>query len=99
MSYGGDSHAFSNISASTAAFTLLGGRYMAAAVATFGGGSVKLQCLGPDGSTYLSVNGTAGDFSAAGTSAVLYLPAGQYRFTIATATAVYCSVAAIPNAA
>jgi hypothetical protein len=44
-----------------------------------------------------AVSGTAGDFSANGTSAILYLPGGQYRFSVATATAVYASVVAIPN--
>ena len=49
-----DSKEFSNISATTAAFTLNGGYYMVAAVATFGGGNVELQMLGPDQSTWLS---------------------------------------------
>ena len=53
----------------------------------------------PDGSTYLSVNGTAGDFSANGTSAVLYLPPGQFKFTIATATGVYYYVCGVPDPA
>jgi hypothetical protein len=89
-----DAKEFSNISATTAAFTLNGGYYMVAAVATFGGGSVELQMLGPDQSTWLSAP-TALKLSAAGTIAG-YLPPGQYRFTIATATAVYCSVAGVP---
>lgn len=87
--------AFANISASTAAFRLKGGKYAAAAIATFGGGSVKLQVLGPDGSTYLSVASGA-DFSAAG-YATVDLPPGQYRFTIAAATAVYAWIASIPT--
>jgi hypothetical protein len=90
-----DGKAFSNIAATTAPFSLLGGKYGAAAVATFGGGSVKLQTLGPDNSTWLSVL-AATDFAAAG-YAVIDLPAGQYRFTIATATAVYASVFRIPS--
>ena len=90
-----DGKAFSNISATTAAFSLLGGKYGVAGVATFGGGSVKLQTLGPDGTTWLSV-GTATDLAAAG-YAVIDLPAGQYRFTIATATAVYASIWRIPS--
>jgi len=90
-----DGYLASSISASTAAFQLRGGKYAVAAVATFGGGSVKLQALGPDGSTYLSV-ASATDFSAAGYGTV-DLPAGQYRFTIATATAVYASVYRIPT--
>ena len=89
-----DSKEFSNISATTAAFTLNGGYYMVAAVATFGGGNVELQMLGPDQSTWLSAP-TALKLSAAGTIAG-YLPPGQYKFTIATATAVYCSVAGVP---
>lgn len=86
---------FSNISASTAPFALRGGKYGVATLATFGGGSVKLQALGPDGSTYLSLS-SASDFTAAG-GAVVDLPPGQYRFTIATATAVYASVCRIPT--
>ena len=74
-----DSKSFSNISATTAAFTLGGGYYFCACVATFGGGSVELQLLGPDQSTWLSAP-TALKFTAAGTIAG-YLPPGQYRFT------------------
>ena len=95
MSRARDSQAFSNISASTAPFTLAGGRYGADAVATFGGGSVKLQRLLGDGSTYASVS-SATDFTAAGYGTA-DIPAGQYRFTIATATAVYASIARVPG--
>lgn len=86
---------FSNISASTAKFTLRGGKYGVDAMATFGGGSVKFQKLLGDGSTLQSVS-TATDFTAAG-YAVIDLPPGQYQFTIATATAVYCAVTRIPS--
>ena len=89
-----DSKEFSNISATTAAFNLDGGYYFCACVATFGGGNVELQVLGPDQSTWLSAP-TALKFTAAGTIAG-YLPPGQYRFAIATATGVYCSVAGVP---
>jgi hypothetical protein len=85
----------SNIAATTAAFTLQGGLYAAAVVATFGGGSVKLQVLGPDGSTYLSVS-SGTDFTAAG-YATVNLPFGTYRWTIATASAVYAEVNRIPG--
>jgi hypothetical protein len=89
-----DAKSFSNIAASTAAFNLGGGLYGMDVVGTFGGGSVKLQRLAADGSTYVSVaSGT--DFSANG-FATAYLPAGSYRLTIATATAVYASVQRIP---
>ncbi len=94
MSSANDSKLFSNISASTSPFVLEGGKYGVAAVATFGGGSVKLQALLPDGSTYASVS-SGTDLAAAGYATVDLTP-GTYRFTIATATAVYCSVAKIP---
>ena len=89
-----DTQQSTNIGASTAAFQLAGGKYAAAVVATFGGGSVKLQALGPDGSTYLSVS-SGTDFSAAGFQTV-DLPPGSYRWTIATASAVYARLARIP---
>jgi hypothetical protein len=85
---------FQSLAANSNTFLLKGGKYAVAAVATFGGGSVKLQVLGPDLSTFLSVAG-ATDFSAAG-FATVDLPPGQYRFTIATATAVYASVIPVP---
>lgn len=90
-----DGFGFSNIAASTSAFKLKGGRYGVTAAATFGGGSVKLQRLTLDGSTYVSM-ASAGDFTAAGGS-ILDLPPGTYRFTIATASAVYAEVQGIPT--
>jgi hypothetical protein len=90
-----ESQSFSNISATTAAFQLHGGKYAAAAIATWGGGSAKLQIQGPDGSTYLSVS-SATDFTANG-FATVDLPPGQYKFVIATATAVFCEVAQVEN--
>jgi uncharacterized membrane protein YeiH len=89
-----DSREFSNIAATTAPFALDGGYYMVAAIATFGGGTVKFQLLGPDQATWIDFP-TAVSFTANGSSTV-YASPGQYRFTIATATAVYCSVAGIP---
>lgn len=90
----GDAYKAENISASTAAFQLKGGKYAVLAKATWGGGSAKLQILLPDGSTYVSV-ASATDFTADGYGTV-DLPPGQYRLTIATATAVYVSVVRIP---
>jgi hypothetical protein len=90
-----DSKTFSNISATTAPFNLKGGNYQVCAVATFGGGSVKLETLGPDGSTYLPVN-SATSLSANGCGNTYAAP-GQFEIVIATATAVYVSVAAIPQ--
>lgn len=90
----GNSQSFSNISATTAAFTLPAGNYGVTVTATFGGGSVTLQRLAADNSTYVTCL-TA--FTAAGYATVL-LPAGTYKFTIATATAVYVDIAAIAEA-
>lgn len=89
-----DAFAFTALTANSIPFHLMGGKYAVDAVATFSSGSVKLQRLGPDGSTYLSV-ASATDFSAAG-YATVDLPQGTYRFTIATATAVACSIVRIP---
>ena len=75
-------------------FGLDGGLYQATAAATWGGGSAALEQLGPDGSTWLSV---ATALSANG-GVSLYLPPGQYRWTIVTATAVYTMVTRIPHA-
>src|SRR6266404_4178923 len=60
-----DRQAFSNISATTSPFRLAGGKYGVDCAATFGGGSVKLQKLAGDASTYVSVS-TPTDFAAAG---------------------------------
>lgn len=90
-----DGKGFSNISASTSGFALRGGAYGVAVTATFGGGSVKLQRLALDGSTWISMS-SATDFTAAG-GALVNLPPGTYRFTIATATAVYAEVQGVPS--
>lgn len=90
-----EAKSFTGLSSSTAVFGLRGGKYAVAAVATWGGGSAKLQTVGPDGTTTLSVN-SATDFSANG-YAVVDLPPGQYQFVIATATAVAASVCRIPT--
>jgi hypothetical protein len=95
-----DAVEFSNISATTAPFTLKGGFYAVACVAAFGGGSVELQGLAPDQSTYLSVPaalpaGAALKLSANGMIQG-YLVPGTYKIVVTTASAVYCSVAAIP---
>jgi hypothetical protein len=89
---GTDSVFFKNISATTALFTLKGGLYGVIAHATWGGGSATLGGLASDGSTVVTVL-TA--FSADG-YATVYLPPGQYKFTIATASAVYLSICDIP---
>lgn len=92
----GESIKFGPITATTAAFTLKGGVYKASAIATWGGGSAKLEMLGPDGTTFLEVDSTNSSFTANGNGNVA-LPPGQYKWVIATATGVYVSVTRIPG--
>jgi hypothetical protein len=73
-----DAHSESNIAATTATFFLKGGTYQMSVVgATFG--TVTLQRLGPDGSTYL----TAATAVAANGIANVTLARGTYRLAIA----------------
>jgi hypothetical protein len=88
-----DGATFSNISATTAAFKLGGGKYNAAAIIS--AGTAKLQALGPDGATWLSI-GAASDFAANGLATVDLAP-GAYRFTLAGASGVSCSVYRVPS--
>lgn len=90
-----DGYFASNISATTAAFALQGGKYGVDAVATWGGGSAKLQKVTGDGSTTVSVS-TATDFTASG-YATVDLPAGNYKLVVATATGVYVVIRRIPG--
>ncbi len=92
----GDAVLFKNVAADQGPFYLDGGLYDIAVIATFGGGSVKLEMLMPDQSTYAEVDSTNTSFTAAGHYAVLLAP-GQYKFGIATATAVYVSASRIPG--
>jgi hypothetical protein len=89
-----DAKSFAGISATTASFVLHEGSYTVAVSATFGGGSVKLQQSTDGGATFTSV-GASTDFTANG-SVTVDLTLGIYRFTIATATAVTCSVIGVP---
>jgi len=82
-----------NAAPGTYDFTLSqGGLYEFAAVATWGGGNVALNQLGPDGQTYLSI-ATA---LLANGGAMYYLPPGSYQFVVTTATAVYACVSRAP---
>ncbi len=69
---------FSNISATTGAFTLMGGRYGITAMGT-AFGTLTLQALAFDGTTYV----TAATAIAANGCALVDLPAGQYRWALA----------------
>lgn len=88
-----ESHQFANISATTSAFGLYGGKYGLTAAATWGGGNVQLQTLADDSSTWLNVGSsiTANGFTT------FDLPPGQYRFAVTTATAVYLAISTIPE--
>ena len=81
---------WSNISATSAAFTLRGGLYGVTVIAG-SWGTVTLQRLADDGSTYVTAL-TA--FSANGYASA-YLPSGTYKLTIASATGVYADVTSI----
>jgi hypothetical protein len=83
---------FSNISATTAAFTLRGGKYAFTVHAPFGGGSVTLQTLGGDGTTWIPVSS-----QTAANSVAVDLAPGQYRIAVATATAVFVIVGRVPS--
>ena len=89
-----DSIKAANASATTSAAKLDGGIYTLFATATFGGGTVKVQALSNDGSTWIDV--ANGSLTAAGSAGPLYLPPGQYRINIATATAVYAALTRVP---
>lgn len=84
---------FKNTATSTGPFDLEPGQYACTVVATFGGGSVKLQRLSSDGTTYVSVD-SGTDFTANG-AANVNLCFGTYRFTVATATAVYADISPV----
>jgi hypothetical protein len=83
-----------NGSATSAAYTWKGGEGTFMTKATWGGGTVKLQVLGPDGTTYIDV-GSDTTLTADG-GGNFSLPAGALiRANVATATAVYASVASL----
>jgi hypothetical protein len=74
-----DNHQEDNISTTTSAFELIGGLYHISAHFT-GSGSVTLQKLGPDGSTYMTA---ATALSTTDTAVTASLPPGQYKVAIA----------------
>src|SRR5262245_49265876 len=83
---------FSNSSATTAACTLTGGRNAFTCAATFGGGSVTLQVLAGDGTTWLNVSS-----QTAANHVTVDLTPGSYRIAIATATAVFVNLGRVPS--
>jgi len=83
----------SNASATGSWFMWPGGRGEFRVEATFGGGTVKLQCKGPNG-TAQDV-GTDTTLTASG-GGIFELGVGEIRCNIATATAVYAMALRVP---
>lgn len=75
-------------------FKLQGGAYAMDAIASWGGGSITLQRLGPDGATFITA---ATALTADGTTGSIALPPGTYRVLATTAAAIWVSVARIPG--
>lgn len=90
-----DQATFSNVSASQSGIKLNGGTYGVTVTATWGGGSVDLKRLGPDGSTYVSV--LSSTFTANAYQTV-NIPPGSYQLTVTTATAVYADITSVISA-
>ncbi len=88
----GDTYVAANIGATTAPFVLQGGKYGVDYMATWGGGTVTLQKLAGDGSTYVTVT-TA--FSVTNGYVTVDLPCGIYKLTVATASAIYVTITRI----
>lgn len=90
-------HESFNYSSPTAAdsanFQLQGGAYVLDAVANFNSGSITLQRLGPDGTTFITA---ATALSANGSSGSIALPPGTYKILVASATALSVSMIRIP---
>ena len=86
----------SNASATGAWFMWPGGRGEFRVEATFGGGTVKLECKGPNGTA--QEVGTDTNLSASG-GGIFELGAGEIRAAIATATGVYAMALRVPSSA
>lgn len=81
-------------SAATSAVDWPGGRAVLVLMATTFPATCALQMLGPDGSTWISINGTA--YSANQVTAY-DLPAGQYRMNLSgTISKLYASLVSVP---
>ena len=84
---------FANISATPAAFQLAGGLYGVTVAGTVGGGSVTLQRLSGDATTYVTVLATIQQPGYATVS----LPSGTYRADIDGAEAMYVEIVSIAS--
>lgn len=81
-------------SAAPGPFTIQGGTYTFAIIAT-GSGTVTLQRLGPDGVTY--INAATALSTSGAVSAALALPPGLYQIAIATFTNVFADLSRVPS--
>lgn len=86
---------FANISATTPAFGLYGGKYGLDISATWSSGNAQLETLAADGATWINV----GSSITTNSFVNFDLPPGQYRIAITTATAVYAALTTVPGEA
>ena len=87
----------SNASATGAGVTWGGGKAQFSAAGTFGGATVALEVLGPDGTTWIAA-GTSTSLTAAGL-AVVDLPQGQVRASVTggAPSGLYARLARVPQ--
>jgi hypothetical protein len=90
-----DGKSFAGIAATTAAFNLKGGKYAVLMIATGGAGTMGLQALMPDGTTwqplFTAFATTTGGF------ANVDVPPGSYRFQVTGFTGVSAIVNGVPS--
>lgn len=80
-----------------AQFRLTGGLYALTAIAgTWNSGSLDLQIIAPDGSTFVSVLSAV---VSANKFQTLDLPAGQYKFVVTTTDGIYATISRISRGA
>jgi hypothetical protein len=85
-----------NISATPATWRFeYGGEFVCEFSATWGGGSVQLNILGPDNVTYLPVTPAA--WTANGTALVAIPTGAILQLVVTTATAVYFRMTRLPG--
>lgn len=90
-----DGFSYSSLgNANSDSFKLVGGAYAMDAIASWGGGSLTLQRLGPDGATFITA---ATALTADGTTGSLALPPGTYRILATTAAGIWVSISRIPG--
>lgn len=79
-------------------WNVTGGRYsLGAHSASWGGGSLNLAQLLPDGSTYFTLTPLNGDSALAADGIVYYdLPPATVHLVLATTTAAQCSLTRVP---